>query len=126
MHAWLEADYGLDVVAASHLMGQTVGFDVANVFNPAYTVVCRMPVSVVEESRDREGLGLEGRRKRRSNLQNGNTPRYWRCRSALAADLERISRFHGIARPDCIGGFIRLRIGTEHRDAIGTLGFEHV
>lgn len=58
MLAWLEADYGLDVVAASHLMGQTVGFDVGNVFNPAYTVVCRMPVSVVEESRNREGFGL--------------------------------------------------------------------
>ena len=52
---WLETDYGLDTVAASHLMGQTVGYDVGNVFNPAYTVVCRMPVSVVEESRSREG-----------------------------------------------------------------------
>jgi amidase len=58
MLAWLEADYGLDVVAASHLMGQTVGYDVGNVFNPAYTVVCRMPVSVVEESRNREGFGI--------------------------------------------------------------------
>jgi amidase len=48
---WLETDYGLDAVAASHLMGQTVGYDVGNVFNPAFTVVCRMPVSVVEEAR---------------------------------------------------------------------------
>jgi hypothetical protein len=32
-------------------MGQTVGYEVGNVFNPAYTVVCRMPVSVVEQSR---------------------------------------------------------------------------
>jgi amidase len=48
---WLETDYGFDTVAASHLMGQTVGYDVGNVFNPAYTVICRMPVSVVEESR---------------------------------------------------------------------------
>ena len=52
---WLEADYGLDAVAASHLMGQTVGYDIGNVFNPAYTVVCRMLVSVVEPSRRREG-----------------------------------------------------------------------
>ena len=51
---WLESDYGLDTVAASHLMGQTVGYDVGNVYNPAYTVVCRMPVSLVEESRSRE------------------------------------------------------------------------
>jgi amidase len=57
MLAWLETDYGLDAVSASHLMGQTVGYDVGNVFNPAYTVVCRMPVSVVEKSRSRAGIG---------------------------------------------------------------------
>jgi amidase len=51
---WLESDYELDTVAASHLMGQTVGYDVGNVFNPAYTVVCRMPVSLVEESGSRD------------------------------------------------------------------------
>jgi amidase len=44
---WLQTDYGYDVIAASHLMGQAVGYDVGNVFNPAYTVVCRMPVEVV-------------------------------------------------------------------------------
>ena len=36
------ADYGLDAVAASHVMGQCVRYDVANVFNPAYSVVCRV------------------------------------------------------------------------------------
>ena len=41
---WLETDYGLDIISASHLMGQTVGYDVGNVYNPAFTVVCRMPV----------------------------------------------------------------------------------
>jgi acetamidase/formamidase len=46
---WLEDDYGLDVVAASHLLGQTVRFDIGNVYNPAYTVVCRMPIAVLEE-----------------------------------------------------------------------------
>ena len=51
-------DYRIDTVAASHLMGQTVGYDVGNVFNPAYTVVCRMPVSVVEQSRSGEGAGM--------------------------------------------------------------------
>jgi acetamidase/formamidase len=44
---WLERDYGLDIVAASHLMGQTVRFDIGNVFNPAYTVVCRVESGVV-------------------------------------------------------------------------------
>jgi amidase len=42
MMAWLQADYGLDAVAASHLLGQTVCYDVANVFNPAYSVACRL------------------------------------------------------------------------------------
>lgn len=39
---WLMADYGLDEVAASHVMGQCVRYEVANVFNPAYSVVCRL------------------------------------------------------------------------------------
>lgn len=47
MLAWLESDYGYDLTAATHLMGQTVGYDIGNVYNPAYTVVCRMPVGVV-------------------------------------------------------------------------------
>ena len=55
---WLETDYGLDTISASHLMGQTVGYDVGNVYNPAFTVVCRMPVSVVEGARSREGAGM--------------------------------------------------------------------
>lgn len=42
MHDWLMADYGLDAVAASHVMGQAVRYDVANVFNPAYSVACRV------------------------------------------------------------------------------------
>lgn len=42
MHAWLMQDHGLDAVAASHVMGQAVRYDIANVFNPAYSVVCRI------------------------------------------------------------------------------------
>jgi len=45
---WLEWDYSLDAVAASHLLGQTVGYDVGNIFNPAYTVVCRVRRELVE------------------------------------------------------------------------------
>ena len=36
------ADYGLDATAASHILGQAVRYDVANVFNPAYSVACRL------------------------------------------------------------------------------------
>ena len=42
MLRWLGEDYGLDARAASHLMGQVVRYDVGNVFNPAYTVACRI------------------------------------------------------------------------------------
>ncbi len=42
MIAWLASDYGLDSLAASHLLGQTARYDVANVFNPAYSVACRL------------------------------------------------------------------------------------
>ena len=39
---WLTSDYGLSPAAASRLMGQVVRYDVGNVFNPAYTMVCRI------------------------------------------------------------------------------------
>ena len=40
---WLMEDYGLDAVAAAHVMGQCVRYDVANAFNPAYSIACRIP-----------------------------------------------------------------------------------
>jgi len=42
MLRWLGEEYGLDARAASHLMGQVVRYDIGNVFNPAYTVACRI------------------------------------------------------------------------------------
>jgi len=39
---WLATDYGLDKVAASHLLGQVVRYDVGNVYDPAYTMACRV------------------------------------------------------------------------------------
>ena len=48
MLTWLMSDYGYDLASASHLMGQTVGYDIGNVYNPAYTVVCRMRREVIE------------------------------------------------------------------------------
>jgi acetamidase/formamidase len=47
MARWLEQDYGLDITAASHLMGQCVRYDIGNVYDPAYTVACRLPKSVL-------------------------------------------------------------------------------
>ena len=42
MFNWLTSDYGLSPQAASHLMGQVVRYDVGNVFDPAFTMVCRI------------------------------------------------------------------------------------
>ncbi|MCC7449369.1 MAG: acetamidase/formamidase family protein [Anaerolineae bacterium] len=38
----LQEDYGLDQAGASLLLGQCVRYDVGNVFDPAYTMVCRV------------------------------------------------------------------------------------
>ncbi len=42
MLVWLESDYGLDRISASHFLGMAVRYDVANVFNPAFSVACRI------------------------------------------------------------------------------------
>jgi len=42
MFKWLMSDYRLSPTAASHLMGQVVRYDVGNVFDPAYTMVCKI------------------------------------------------------------------------------------
>ena len=43
----LKEDYGLSAAEASLLMGQAVEYEIANVFNPAYSVVCKMPKTVL-------------------------------------------------------------------------------
>ncbi len=42
MLRWLEQDYGLDKVGANILMGQCVEYDLGNIFDPAYTMVCKL------------------------------------------------------------------------------------
>jgi amidase len=42
MVVWLHEEYGLDVLAASHLLGQAVRYDIGNVYDPAFTVACRL------------------------------------------------------------------------------------
>jgi acetamidase/formamidase len=39
---WLEEDYRLDATSASLLLGQCVEYDLGNVFDPAYTMVCKV------------------------------------------------------------------------------------
>lgn len=39
---WLMADYGLDIVGASTLLGQCIEYEVGNVFDPAYTMVAKV------------------------------------------------------------------------------------
>lgn len=43
MLRWLMEDYGLDIVAASVLLGLYVKYDLGNMVDPAYTMVCKMP-----------------------------------------------------------------------------------
>jgi acetamidase/formamidase len=43
MLCWLMEDYGLDAHGASILLGMCVEYDVGNIFNPAYTMVCKLP-----------------------------------------------------------------------------------
>ena len=42
MMRWLQADYGLDGRAASLLLGQCAQYDLGNVYDPAYTMVCKL------------------------------------------------------------------------------------
>ncbi len=48
MARWLVQDYGLDVLSASLLMGQAVEYEVGNVFDPAYTMICKLPKRLLE------------------------------------------------------------------------------
>lgn len=48
MIRWLCSDYGFDVEGASSLLGQAVEYDVGNVFDPAYTMICKVSKRVLE------------------------------------------------------------------------------
>lgn len=43
MLSWLCSDYGFDTLSANILMGQAIRYEIGNVFDPAYTVICKMP-----------------------------------------------------------------------------------
>jgi len=42
MLRWLQTDWSFDETSASLLMAQTVEYEVGNVFDPAYTIVCKI------------------------------------------------------------------------------------
>mgnify|MGYP000333047886 FL=1 len=42
MIRWLQEDFGLEDRAAHILLGQCVEYDIGNVFDPAYTVICKI------------------------------------------------------------------------------------
>ena len=42
MIRWLQADYGLTGEAAHLLLGQTVQYELGNIFDPAFTMVCKV------------------------------------------------------------------------------------
>jgi len=43
MARWLHDDYGLDAYETGILMGQAAKYDLGNFFDPAYTMVCKLP-----------------------------------------------------------------------------------
>jgi acetamidase/formamidase len=47
MLRWLQADYGLDALGAHILLGQAVEYDLGNIFDPAFTMVCKVPKRVL-------------------------------------------------------------------------------
>jgi acetamidase/formamidase len=49
MQRWLVEEYGLDAVGANILLGQCVEYEVGNVFDPAYTMICKMRKSILRE-----------------------------------------------------------------------------
>jgi len=53
MVRWLERDWTLDVVAASTLLGQCVEYDVGNVYDPAYTMICKLPKATLRQLTNR-------------------------------------------------------------------------
>ena len=56
MLRWLEEDFRLDLRSSSTLMGQAVRYEVGNVYDPAYTMVCKMPKRLLPE-RPGDGRG---------------------------------------------------------------------
>ncbi|MEZ4636305.1 MAG: acetamidase/formamidase family protein [Caldilineaceae bacterium] len=48
MLRWLQSDYGLDPIGANILMGQCVEYDLGNIYDPAYTMICKVPKRILK------------------------------------------------------------------------------
>lgn len=46
---WLQQDFGLDARSAHMMLGQCVQYDMGNVYDPAYTMVCKVAKVVLEK-----------------------------------------------------------------------------
>ena len=51
MVRWLQEGYGMDATAVHLLMGQCVRYDMGNVYDPAYTMVCKISKEILEKIR---------------------------------------------------------------------------
>jgi amidase len=49
MTRWLQQEYNLDPVGAQLLLGMAVEYEIGNVFDPAYTVVCKIRRQLLEQ-----------------------------------------------------------------------------
>ena len=47
MMRWLQDDFGLDGLSANILIGTYAEYDVGNVIDPAFTMVCKLPKKVL-------------------------------------------------------------------------------
>lgn len=47
MLRWLQADFGFDKLGAHIFMGQAVEYDLGNIFDPAYTMICKVRRSLL-------------------------------------------------------------------------------
>ena len=50
MLRWLQSEYGLDAGEANFLLGMHVEYDVGNIYDPAFTMVCKLSKSVLPSS----------------------------------------------------------------------------
>ncbi len=50
MLRWLQHDYGLDALGANLLLAQCVRYDLGNMYDPAYTMVCKVSKDVLPKS----------------------------------------------------------------------------
>jgi amidase len=57
MQRWLMTDYGFDERGSSLLMGHVIRLDIANIVDPHFTVVAKMPKSAIAATNKHYGVG---------------------------------------------------------------------